>query len=106
MFSKGYSTTAFVGATFGFIQFFASVFVARRSRLVTWFVSKDGMKAWGVVHMYLALQICLLIVMIWTGKVLMQMEGELVGKKSKRGKKHRKGKKKSQAWIVYSTNKR
>ena len=43
--------------------------------------------------MYLALQICLLIVMIWTGKVLMKMEGEWVGKKSKRGKKHRKGKK-------------
>ena len=43
--------------------------------------------------------------MIWTGKVLMKMEGELVGKKSKRGKKHRKGKK-NQAWIVYSTNKR
>ena len=42
--------------------------------------------------MYLALQICLLIIVVWTGKVLSQMEGELVGKKHKKGKKGKKRK--------------
>ena len=40
IFSKGYSITASFGFYFGMIQFIASTMVSRRSRFVTWLVSK------------------------------------------------------------------
>ena len=41
-----------------------------------------------LVACYLVLQLSSLIITIWTGKALGAMEGDLVGKKGKKGKKH------------------
>lgn len=90
VFSKGYSTTAYIGFFCGAIQFIASMFMSTRNRVIIWLESEWTWMEWGLVHMYLALQICLLITILWTGRVFSKMEGDLVGKKKSKKSKHRK----------------